>query len=103
MYWKLRLLLFFVGDDGGPTATELMRLLDQCDLSSSRCSTPCISPSPSLLIGPGLLPLGARLRSSLLQSSLHSGVLALNPDCGNEEQSIPDEVRLLLLNFTDGC
>lgn len=80
-----------------------MRLLDQCDLSSSRCSTPCISPSPSLLIGPGLLPLGARLRSSLLQSSLHSGVLALNPDCGNEEQSIPDEVRLLLLNFTDGC
>ncbi|XP_013402307.1 BTB/POZ domain-containing protein KCTD3 [Lingula anatina] len=37
------------GDDGGPTPTELIKLLDECDLSSSRCSTPCISPSPSLL------------------------------------------------------
>lgn len=29
---------------GGPTASELLRLLDQCDLSNSLCSTPCISP-----------------------------------------------------------
>ncbi|KAL0271207.1 UNVERIFIED_CONTAM: hypothetical protein PYX00_008377 [Menopon gallinae] len=27
---------------GGPTATELLYLLDQCDLSNSLCSTPCM-------------------------------------------------------------
>ena len=32
---------------GGPTASELLRLLDQCDLSNSHCSTPCISPCPA--------------------------------------------------------
>lgn len=31
---------------GGPTASELFCLLDQCDLSNSLCSTPSISPSP---------------------------------------------------------
>ncbi|CAH1393201.1 unnamed protein product [Nezara viridula] len=34
---------------GGPTPKELLRLLDQCDLCNSHCSTPCISPCPSLL------------------------------------------------------
>lgn len=34
---------------GGPSAEELLRLLDQCDLSTSHCSTPCISPCPTLL------------------------------------------------------
>uniref|UniRef100_A0A0A9Y2Y0 BTB/POZ domain-containing protein KCTD3 n=2 Tax=Lygus hesperus TaxID=30085 RepID=A0A0A9Y2Y0_LYGHE len=38
---------------GGPTAKELLRILDQCDLCHSHCSTPCISPSPSLA-GPAL-------------------------------------------------
>lgn len=33
---------------GGPTPEELWKLLDQCDLSNSHCSTPCISPCPSL-------------------------------------------------------
>ncbi|PNF23018.1 BTB/POZ domain-containing protein KCTD3 [Cryptotermes secundus] len=33
---------------GGPTAEELLKLLDQCDLSNSHCSTPCISPCPSM-------------------------------------------------------
>lgn len=33
---------------GGPTARELVRLLDHCDLTNSRPATPCISPSPSL-------------------------------------------------------
>ncbi|XP_041351393.1 BTB/POZ domain-containing protein KCTD3-like isoform X2 [Gigantopelta aegis] len=51
------------GDPGGPTPRELIRLLDQCDLSSSRCSTPCVSPSPSLLAGSGFL--GSRFRSTL--------------------------------------
>ncbi|XP_076834039.1 BTB/POZ domain-containing protein KCTD3 isoform X1 [Brachyhypopomus gauderio] len=34
---------------GGPTEEELLKLLDQCDLSTSRCATPNISPAPSLL------------------------------------------------------
>lgn len=29
---------------GGPTKHELIRLLDQCDLSNSHCSTPCSTP-----------------------------------------------------------
>ncbi|XP_034942555.1 BTB/POZ domain-containing protein KCTD3 isoform X2 [Chelonus insularis] len=33
----------------GPTPEELWKLLDQCDLSNSHCSTPCISPCPSLV------------------------------------------------------
>ncbi|CAL1603880.1 unnamed protein product [Knipowitschia caucasica] len=36
-------------DVGGPTEEELLQLLDQCDLSSSRCATPNISPASSLL------------------------------------------------------
>ena len=66
------LSLLFSVEDGGPSGLELLRLLDQCDLSASRCSTPCISPSPSLLIGPGVLPLTARLKLGPLQSSMHS-------------------------------
>lgn len=38
-----------VSQGGGPSPQELLKLLDQCDLSNSHCSTPCISPSPSLL------------------------------------------------------
>lgn len=30
---------------GGPSPREMVRLLDQCDLTNSHCSTPCISPS----------------------------------------------------------
>ncbi|GFY68349.1 hypothetical protein TNIN_28361 [Trichonephila inaurata madagascariensis] len=29
---------------GGPSPLEMIRLLDQCDLTNSHCSTPCISP-----------------------------------------------------------
>ncbi|XP_024881457.1 BTB/POZ domain-containing protein KCTD3 isoform X1 [Temnothorax curvispinosus] len=43
---------------GGPTPEELWKLLDQCELSNSHCSTPCISPSPSLLAA------GPRIKSS---------------------------------------
>lgn len=35
-------------ENGGPSPEELLHLLDQCDLSNSLCSTPCMSPSPSL-------------------------------------------------------
>lgn len=34
-------------ETGGPSPEELIRLLDQCDLSNSHCSTPCMSPCPS--------------------------------------------------------
>ncbi|XP_031683938.1 BTB/POZ domain-containing protein KCTD3-like [Oncorhynchus kisutch] len=34
---------------GGPTEEELLQLLDQCDLSTSRCATPNISSAPSVL------------------------------------------------------
>uniref|UniRef100_A0A8C6SQ67 BTB/POZ domain-containing protein KCTD3 n=1 Tax=Neogobius melanostomus TaxID=47308 RepID=A0A8C6SQ67_9GOBI len=36
-------------DVAGPTEEELLQLLDQCDLSTSRCATPNISPASSLL------------------------------------------------------
>uniref|UniRef100_A0A8D8VW12 BTB/POZ domain-containing protein KCTD3 n=1 Tax=Cacopsylla melanoneura TaxID=428564 RepID=A0A8D8VW12_9HEMI len=36
-------------NSGGPTPEELLKLLDQCDLSNSHCSTPCLSPYPSLV------------------------------------------------------
>ncbi|KAK3926728.1 BTB/POZ domain-containing protein KCTD3 [Frankliniella fusca] len=44
---------------GGPTPEELLKLLDQCDLSNSHSSTPCISPCPSLIGHPA-----ARLKAS---------------------------------------
>ncbi|XP_046419641.1 BTB/POZ domain-containing protein KCTD3 isoform X2 [Neodiprion fabricii] len=44
--------------NGGPTPEELWKLLDQCDLSNSHCSTPCISPSPSLISA------GTRIKAS---------------------------------------
>lgn len=42
-------LLLCLTDVGGPTEEELLQLLDQCDLSTSRCATPNISPAPSVL------------------------------------------------------
>lgn len=42
-------LLSAMQNSGGPTAEELIKLLDQCDLSNSHCSTPCISPCLSLV------------------------------------------------------
>lgn len=47
-----------VQTSGGPSAEELLKLLDQCDLSNSYCSTPCISPCPSLVGS------GARLKAA---------------------------------------
>lgn len=44
---------FFIpdGELGGPTPEELVKLLDQYDISHSLNSTPCISPSPSIIGG----------------------------------------------------
>ncbi|XP_053682492.1 BTB/POZ domain-containing protein KCTD3 [Sabethes cyaneus] len=46
---------------GGPSADELIRLLDQCDLSNSHCSTPCMSPCPSTISSGGVAT-AARLK-----------------------------------------
>ncbi|XP_020706561.2 BTB/POZ domain-containing protein KCTD3 isoform X2 [Athalia rosae] len=43
---------------GGPTPEELWKLLDQCDLSNSHSSTPCLSPCPSLISA------GTRIKAS---------------------------------------
>ena len=89
---------FFSVEDGGPTGLELLRLLDQCDLSASRCSTPCISPSPSLLIGPGLLPLTARLKLGPLQSSMHSNASSSSgPGDAQAERDAEVSVRVRFL------
>lgn len=45
--WPLRALS--LADVGGPTEEELLKLLDQCDLSTSRCATPNISPATSVV------------------------------------------------------
>lgn len=50
---------------GGPTPQELLRLLDQCDLTYSCSPTPNVSPSPSLLTGLAPLPSGLTSNSSL--------------------------------------
>ena len=46
-------VLFHVPEEelGGPTPKELVKLLDQCDISQSLNSTPCVSPSPSIMGG----------------------------------------------------
>ncbi|KAL4237686.1 BTB/POZ domain-containing protein kctd3 [Mactra antiquata] len=38
-----------VDNNGGPTPKELVKLLDQCEICQSQNSTPCISPSPSIM------------------------------------------------------
>uniref|UniRef100_A0AAQ4QWN5 BTB/POZ domain-containing protein KCTD3 n=1 Tax=Gasterosteus aculeatus aculeatus TaxID=481459 RepID=A0AAQ4QWN5_GASAC len=52
-------------DAGGPTEEELLQLLDQCDLSTSRCATPNISPAPSMLHQTRLRESCSRLETTL--------------------------------------
>ncbi|XP_049826851.1 BTB/POZ domain-containing protein KCTD3 isoform X3 [Aethina tumida] len=54
--------------NGGPSTEELLRMLDTCDISNSLCSTPCMSPSPSLAAA-------ARLKTS--------NIAFLNQNCGD--------------------
>ncbi|PIK35746.1 putative BTB/POZ domain-containing protein KCTD3, partial [Apostichopus japonicus] len=55
---------------GGPTEEELIRLLSQCDVTASRCTTPSISPASSQML--------AFSRSNALRSSGHN-VIASSP------------------------
>ncbi|XP_061402178.1 BTB/POZ domain-containing protein KCTD3 [Musca vetustissima] len=82
--WDLTtaLALFFKKDEnhhqkqkinGGPDTNELLRLLDQCEISNSLCSTPCMSPCLSALAGMAHNNTIARMKASnlaLLNQSL---------------------------------
>ncbi|XP_048585658.1 BTB/POZ domain-containing protein KCTD3 isoform X2 [Nematostella vectensis] len=52
----------------GPTEGELLKTLEQCDLSASRCSTPSLSPATSVIQTNDLL--GSRMKLSLSCPSL---------------------------------
>ncbi|EDO48579.1 predicted protein [Nematostella vectensis] len=52
----------------GPTEGELLKTLEQCDLSTSRCSTPSLSPATSVIQTNDLL--GSRMKLSLSCPSL---------------------------------
>ncbi|XP_058467436.1 BTB/POZ domain-containing protein KCTD3 [Malaya genurostris] len=66
---------------GGPTADELIRLLDQCDLSNSHCSTPCMSPCPSAAsVGVATVARLKPFNVAFLNQSAAAG--AAGPGCG---------------------
>ncbi|GAB1599862.1 BTB/POZ domain-containing protein KCTD3-like [Argonauta hians] len=50
---------------GGPTPAELVYILDQFDLSNSRSSTPCISPSSSVIASHGFQSVTCRQRAEI--------------------------------------
>lgn len=53
-------------NNGGPDTNELLRLLDQCEISNSLCSTPCMSPCITALGGMVANSAIARLKASNL-------------------------------------
>ncbi|SPP82829.1 BTB/POZ domain-containing protein KCTD3 [Drosophila guanche] len=70
--WDLTTALTLISKDeprqktnGGPDANELLRLLDQCEISNSSCSTPCMSPCLSVVgNGTGMASSIARMKAS---------------------------------------
>lgn len=73
-------LLSCLTDVGGPTEEELLKLLDQCDLSASRCVTPNISPAPSVLHHTRLRDSCSRLERSETLHSPPGGLLEDHTD-----------------------
>ncbi|XP_034484975.1 BTB/POZ domain-containing protein KCTD3 [Drosophila innubila] len=68
--WDLTTALALLNKDepqqktsGGPDTNELLRLLDQCEISNSSCSTPCMSPCLSA-VGGGMVTSIARMKAS---------------------------------------
>lgn len=68
--WDLTTALALLSKDepqqktsGGPDTNELLRLLDQCEISNSSCSTPCMSPCLSAM-GSGMATSIARMKAS---------------------------------------
>ncbi|XP_077980981.1 BTB/POZ domain-containing protein KCTD3-like [Glandiceps talaboti] len=66
---------------GGPNEGELIKLLGQCDLSASRCTTPSLSPASSLL-APQLM---ARFRNSMTNSEHQSSEDLSMAECAGAE------------------
>ncbi|XP_058976478.1 BTB/POZ domain-containing protein KCTD3-like [Musca domestica] len=99
--WDLTtaLALFFKKDEnhhqkqkinGGPDTNELLRLLDQCEISNSLCSTPCMSPCLSALAGMAHNNTIARMKASnlaLLNQSLQQQQPASSSSTGNSSAS----------------
>ncbi|CAG5127066.1 unnamed protein product [Candidula unifasciata] len=76
----------------GPTAAELVRLLEQVDLSASRCSTPCVSPSPSVLVGPGNLTLCAGISSENMSHLMRRSVAS---NCDSSEEDLDTTLKMI--------
>ena len=80
---------------GGPTQDELLQVLDNCDLSNSRCTTPSVSPAASLYNTAGTTRVrcaGAALYDSHLASSIeeeHEFVVNEIQDNGGGEDVMP--------------
>jgi len=70
--WDLTTALALLSKDepqqkinGGPDTNELLRLLDQCEISNSSCTTPCMSPCLSAMgNGSGMASSIARMKAS---------------------------------------
>ena len=61
---------------------ELIRQLDACELTSSRCPTPCLSPSPSLTVSQ------IRLKErniAFIQQQQQGGSPGAGPDADNSD------------------
>lgn len=82
--WDLTTALSLLSKDepqqktnGGPDTNELLRLLDQCEISNSSCSTPCMSPCLSAMgNGSGLASSIARMKASNIALLNREPVLA---------------------------
>lgn len=75
---------------GGPTASELVKVLDQCDLINSRGSTPCVSPSPSMMLAPGFLQGLHFSRSKGIPPGMWSGSGSQSVDVTHPEGATAD-------------
>lgn len=85
--WDLTTALALLSKDepqqktsGGPDTNELLRLLDQCEISNSSCSTPCMSPCPSAM-GSGMATTIARMKPS--------NIALLNREPSQQQQQQP--------------
>ncbi|WAR20344.1 KCTD3-like protein [Mya arenaria] len=81
---------------GGPTPKELVRLLDQCDICQSLNSTPCISPSPSLMASSMHRPTmeGQGATGALSTSEANESVEELGAVGGATKAPVPQKTYL---------
>ncbi|KAM8706258.1 hypothetical protein ACLKA7_010520 [Drosophila subpalustris] len=97
--WDLTTALTLLSKDepqqktsGGPDTNELLRLLDQCEISNSSCSTPCMSPCLSAVGGGMATTSIARMKASniaLLNREPSQQPLAQLPPPAPQQQQQP--------------